>query len=481
MKRLISPVIIFMLLISILAGCGSKVSAVKIDLDKSNYTVFEDKTPNITPITPESDIFESYRKAVDMAIEAVPARCYTFDFSSAGFLTEDELRNYLIPVLREQYGEDQIVEKSYLGAVGAWTKPTENGFETDIKEIWISSYENVDGDIEFVIDILRNNFTLRSLSYIEDGSELVEKVNTVAPNYDGKEPADLNPLIPEVTDKAETLYFGGRLHKTGIFEVPVLDHIDFLFKIKGKPVEGSGLPGGFAGGFEGVVTIDGQSFPLTLDSGGLVIPVGLVSDPSMYYIAFSNVGISNPQDKNIYRNVFFIKKDLSGIVGLYSLNKHVTYCDFFEVTRISSDTFTNRANANNEKLTALYSDVIKTTYGNRKEYNNTLAVLYNMFIGVEQNYLVKNLTSGISTVSKDIRDYADAIKDDTVSRLGENGYYFFPDGRSMVVRLYTYDGAYAVAAIDFSSKQDDGYGALYEATYANGKWTLNTLLNSRIR
>ena len=48
-------------------------------------------------------------------------------------------------------------------------------FETDIKEIWISSYENVDGDIEFVIDILRNNFTLRSLSYIEDGSELVEK------------------------------------------------------------------------------------------------------------------------------------------------------------------------------------------------------------------------------------------------------------------------------------------------------------------
>ena len=40
MKRLISPVIIFMLLISILAGCGSKVSAVKIDLDKSNYTVF---------------------------------------------------------------------------------------------------------------------------------------------------------------------------------------------------------------------------------------------------------------------------------------------------------------------------------------------------------------------------------------------------------------------------------------------------------
>ena len=52
----------------------------------------------------------------------------------------------------------------------------------------------------------------------------------------------MNPLIPEVTDKAETLYFGGRLHKTGIFEVPVLDHIDFLFKIKGKPVEGSGLP-----------------------------------------------------------------------------------------------------------------------------------------------------------------------------------------------------------------------------------------------
>ena len=86
----------------------------------------------------------------------------------------------MIPVLREQYGEDRIVEKSELEAVGAWTKPTENGFETDIKEIWISSYENVDGDIEFVIDILRNNFTLRSLSYIEDGSELVESQHCCA-------------------------------------------------------------------------------------------------------------------------------------------------------------------------------------------------------------------------------------------------------------------------------------------------------------
>jgi hypothetical protein len=51
-----------------------------------------------------------------------------------------------------------------------------------------------------------------------------------------------------------------------------------------------------------------------------------------------------------------------------------------------------------------------------------------MFIGVEQGYLQKNLKSGISTVSKDIRNYADAINDSSISRKGEIGLYFSPDG-----------------------------------------------------
>ena len=41
----------------------------------------------------------------------------------------------------------------------------------------------------------------------------------------------------------------------------------------------------------------------------------------------------------------------------------------------------------------------------------------------------------------------------------------------MVVRLFEYDGTHAVAAIDLI-KQDNGYGALYEATYTDGRWSL---------
>lgn len=481
MKRLISPVIILILLLSILTGCNSDVSAVKIDLGESNYSVREDKTTDINPPSTVSETYKTCYKAIAMAIEDVPADCYTFDFSSAGYISEEDAHNYIIPALREEYGDHRIIEKSEMEAIGAWTWPTDNGLETDIKQIWVSAYDNVDGNLEFVIDILRDGNTLKNLSYIEDDGVLVEKKNIFVSNYDGKEPVDLASLTPEETNKAETLFFGGGVYKTGIFEVPVLDHIDFLIKLQGKPVEGPGLPGGFAGGFEGVVTIDGVSHPLTLDGAGLEIPIGLVSDPSMYYIAFSKSSVNNPQDKTTYRNVYFIKKDLTGMVGLYTFNKHETYSDYFEVSRISSASFDRRVETNNERLTSLYSNIITKTYGDRKEYNNTLAVLYNMFTGVDQSYLVKNLSSGISTISKDIRDYADAMNDETVSRKGENGMYFFPDGRSMVVRLFSYDGTHAVAAIDFSSKQDDGYGALYEATYTDGKWTLTTLLNSRIK
>ena len=51
----------------------------------------------------------------------------------------------------------------------------------------------------------------------------------------------------------------------------------------------------------------------------------------------------------------------------------------------------------------------------------------------------------------------------------------------MVVRLFAYDGTTALAAIDFSSKQDDGYGGLYQAEYTDGDWKLTTLLNTRIK
>lgn len=482
MKRLISLAIILILLVSVLAGCGSKVSAVKINLDESNYSVREDNTPNFgEPSADMTEILELYFDAIIKAIETTPADAYSFDFSSMGFVSEDDARNYLIPALRNEYGENKIIETSELEAIGIWAYPADQGYDVDIKEIWISAYENVDGDTEFVVDILRNGFVMKNLRYVDINGVLNEKENKLSLNYDGKEPSDNSPLTPEVTDKVKTMYLGGRLHKTGIFEVPVLDSIDFLVKLEGKPVDGTGLPGGFAGGFEGIVTIDGMSYPLTLDGAGLEIPIGMVPDPSDYYIAFSEVGISNPQDPTTYRNVYFIKTDLSKVVGLYSISKYDTFCNWFETTRISSNTFNQKVEENNKKLTSLYSDIIVKTYGDRKEYNNTLAVLYNMFIGVEQNYLMKNLKNGISTVSKDIRNYADAIKDESVARKGENNLYFFPDGRSMVIRLFSYDGTHAVAAIDFSSKQDNGYGALYEATYTDGGWVLTTLLNSRIR
>lgn len=482
MKRLISPVIVLIILFLTFAGCGGKVSAVKINVSDYNYNVREDKTPRFDEPSAEStEVLPIYFDAVARAIEASPADAYTFDFASTGIVAGEDVRNYLIPALRSEYGDDRIIEKTELEAVGAWAFPSGEGYEADIKEIWISAYENVDKDTEFVVDIRRNGFVMKTLRYVSIDGTLREKENKLSPNYNGKAPSDNPPLAPEASDGAKTMYFGGRLQKTGIFEMPVLNGIDFLMKIEGKPVTGSGLPGGFAGGFEGIVTIDGMSFPLTLDGAGLEIPIGLVPDPSSYYIAFSEVGISNPQDCTTYRNVYFIKTDLSRVVGLYNISKADTFSSWFETARVSSNTFSQKTEENNRKLTSLYSDIIVKTYGDRKEYNNTLAVLYNMFIGVEQNYLMKNLKSGISTVSRDIRNYADAIKDEKISRKGENGLYFFPDGRSMVVRLFEYDGTHAVAAIDFSSKQDNGYGALYEATYTDDRWVLTTLLNNRIK
>lgn len=482
MKRKIALILVITLSISVLAGCGP--SAVKIDLDQYNYSVREDTTEPFedAELSPQArEYLDRFMDALTAAIDDTPAEAYTFDFSDAGLLTEEEARNHLIPALVEKYGEDRIIEKTRLDAIGIWAVPMSGRIENDVKEIWISAYENPDGNTEFVIDVLREKFTLKTLRYelIQDGS-LREKQSILAPNHDGREPQDPEPLIPEETSGSKTLYFGGRLYKTGIFEVPVLNSIDFVFRIEGKPVPGSGLPGGFAGGFEGVVTIDGQSFPLTLDGAGITIPIGMLENPSEYYVAFSDVGIANPQDTTKYRNVYFIKTDLSSVVGLYFINKRDTYYDWFETARISSDTFSKTVKSNNEKLTDLYTKIIVETYGDRREYNYLLAVLYNMFIGVEQNYLIKNLKQGISSISKNIRDYTDAIKDPNVSRLGQNNMYFFPDGRSMVIRLFEYDGESAIAAIDFSSKQDDGYGALYRAEYVDGEWNLITLKPSRI-
>jgi len=481
MKKLLAFALISALFVSVFAGCSSS----RIDLTKFNYSIREDATAPLDDIniSPQSlEFLEHCFDALETAIGNTPAEVYTFNFSAIGSVTEDEARNYLIPALIERYGEEKIIERTRLDSIGVWAVPSSAGMENDIKEFWVSTYTNADGNTEIVIDVVRNSYTLKKLRYevLRDGS-IAEKQNNLAVNYDGTEPSDPAELVPEETKSSGTLYFGGRLNKTGIFEYPVLDGVDFVFKIQGSPVSGSGLPGGFAGGFEGKVTIDGMSFPLTLDGAGFSIPIGMVEDPSEYYIAFSDVGITNPQDPGTYKNVYFIKKDLSSVRGLYFFGKNTTFSDWFEAARITSEKFRQKAKDNNEKLTRLYTKVIVNTYGDRKEYNNTLAVLFNMFIGVEKNYLKKNLKPGISSISRDIRDYAEAIKDSSVARKGENNIYFFPNGRSMVVRLFEYDGTTAVAAIDFSSKQDDGYGALYKAEYIDGDWSLTTIVNTRIK
>ena len=154
--------------------------------------------------------------------------------------------------------------------------------------------------------------------------------------------------------------------------------------------------------------------------------------------------------------------------------------------RVTKANYDSETNLNNTALTALYAAVMSDAHGSKKEYNNTLAILYNMMMGVEQSYLKKNLPAAISGLSADIRDYSECYTDETIARLGENGFWFFPDGRSTVTRLYEYgtDGSgerTAIVAVDFSTKQDNGYGGLYRGTWNGTKWTLETLKDSRIK
>ncbi len=486
MRRIISALLVAVLAATLLAGCNNTVSPVKLDMDNPNYTLRKSSIPPLdssaTYSNEAKEYLEKYTDVLILATKDSPADVHVFSFEGIDFVTSEESRNYVVPALSAELGEDRVVDVADLETVGIWAVPQGNSFENDLKEYWINAFENADGELEFVVDVSRNDQPLRTLRYTESANgSYTMKSDVLAQAYDGIDPVDAPTLEPGETTASKDLYFSGRLNKTGIFELPVLGGTNISMKISGSPVAGE-LPGGFAGSFEGVVTIDGVSLPLTLNGQGVEIPTGMVQTPSDYYIAFSQVSIANPQDKTPYMNIYFIKKDLSYVCGLSSFYKNLTYADWFETARVSADTFKSNVKTDNEKLTSLYSTVILNTYGDRKEYNNMVAVLYNMFLGVEQNYLRTNMTKQISNISKDIRNYSEAMNDSSVSRLGENGFYFFPDGRSMVVRLLSYDGVTAVAAIDFSSMVDNGYGGLYKAEYtSDGHWTLTTLQNTRIK
>lgn len=484
MNRFLSFLLIAIFGLSILSGC-SDVPAVKIDLTDPHYSVREDSTEpvpsSITLSAEERETFDGYLDALTKAIEQVPAQIYVINFSGVSTGGEEKVRGYLLPLLRASFGEGQILERSQIDMLGVWAVPEGTTYLTDIQELWFSSYENTDHQLEYVLDFSRNGQPLRTVRFVKtQNGALTLKENTLFPNYDGKVPAYNVSASVEAVSLSKPAYYKGQINKTGIFEQPVLDGIEFTLKLEGTPVGGS-VPGGFAGAFEGTVTIDGQSFPLTLDGSNLDIPTGLIPTPSDYYIAFSEVGIANAQDSTIYRNVYFIKTDLSRVVGLYAYHKGATISDWFETACVTKETFDHTVQTNNLRLTTMYSDIILQTYGNRKEYNSTLAVLYNMFIGVEQHYLKANLKKAIAPISKDIRDYEEALKDSSLARLGKNGYYFFPNGRSMVVRLLAYQKTTAIAAIDFSSKLDDGYGGLYRAEYSDGHWSLTALQQTRIK
>jgi hypothetical protein len=485
MKRRISLSLAVVLIFSLLQGCNLGGGGEKIDLNEAKYSIREPRD-----LTATTNLSDKQRTALDGCVDAilismgaVPSDAYTFDFSvlsAALGLTEGDCEGYLLPKLEEK-SQSTMVTKGLLYSAGAWAVPVSDGFEDDIKCLWANVYENPDGNDEYVIDVSRNGLELYSLRYIEKNGVITEKQNNMAVRFDGVDPADKEQLVPEETGTASNMYFSGRLYRTGIFESPVLEPASLNLTLSGKPVDGE-VPGGFAGMFEGTITIDGYAMSLTTDGVGMNVPVGMIENPADYYIAFSKVATANPQDKTGYRNVYFIKKDLSSICGLYMAYKNIPEInDWFEFARVTKASYDAQVKENNEKITKLYSQTALKAYGNRKEYNYALAVIYNMMIGVDKNYLEKNMKTQIADISKDIRDYSSAIQDGNLVRLGENGYYFFPDSRSMVVRLFSYDGENAIVAIDFSTKQDDGYGGLYRAVYTeDGSWRFEVLKDTRI-
>ncbi len=488
LKKIAAFVLAGVLLLSALGGCTSG-GPEKIDLASANYTVRAAGTGKLSPAeryggASDAKLVDAeFLEIIAAAANEIDAEAYEIDLSGTrGEFDDVEAAAEYAGSFLESKGKPAIL-RSELESNGIWGALNAEGSGSrlvdNIQTLWCNRFENLDGEIEYVIDVSRNEKPLRTLRYrYEGGAKLLS--SDILSNYDGREPGDTETHTPQETGSASTMYFQGDLHRTGIFEVPVLRTVEFLFSMSAKPVEGE-VPGGFAGMLEGTVTMDGVTISLTADGNGIPVPLGLVDDPSQYYIGFSRCPTNNPQDTTGYRNVFFVRTDFSEVVGLYMTYRSAKLSEWFSCARVTKSSYDGTVAKNNEALTALYAAIMNKAYGSKKEYNNTLAILYNMMIGVEQSYLKKNLPAAISNLSSDIRDYSECYTDETVARLGENDFWFFPDGRSTVCRIYEYDGQTAIAAVDFSTKQDNGYGGLYRGSWDGSRWSLEILKDGRIK
>lgn len=474
------------------SGCtagGTEVE--KIDLENAFYSVrgAGARTLDANKLYGAQDdaalVDAGFLDVLSDVIGRVAATAYVIDFTGTrGEFDDAVAASEYAESYFETTGEADVILQSELEANGIWGALVDGELIDDIKTLWINRYENLDGQMEYVIDVSRNSQPLRTLRYIYNEGDAAPALTTdsLAINYDGREPAISATGEPAATGEASTMYFRGNLYRTGIYEQPVLGGVDFLLSISANPVEGE-CPGDFAGMLEGTVTIDGVAMSFTTNGNDIPVPLGIVDDPSEWYIGIARISTNNPQDTTGYRNIFYVRTDFSEVVGLYSTYRSATFSEWFSLVRIDKSEYDGAVSENNKKLTDLYSGIMVDAYGDKKEYNNTLAVLYNMFFGVDHGYLKENLKKGISSISTDIRDYVECYMDESVARLGENDLWFFPDGRSTVIRLYEYDGTTAIAAVDFSTKQDDGYGGLYKGVYdeSSGQWTLERLTEGRIK
>jgi len=490
-KKAAAVILAAVLTLGLFAGCASNGGATteKIDLSKALYTTrdvgaYELASGALYGGAADAKVVDNgFLDVLADAISRISATAYVIDFSGTRgeFDSTDAASEYAESYFEAKGIADIILQKEMI-ANGIWGALVDGEMADDIKTLWVNRYENLDGDTEYVVDISRNSKPLYTLRYIynEGDSAPTFAAQDFAPGYDGREPAAIEIGAPAETGSASNMYFRGNMYRTGIFEQPVLGGVDFTFSISGKGIEGE-VPGGFAGMFEGTVTIDGVTTSFTTHGNNIPVPLSMVEDPSEWYIGIARCPTNNPQDTTGYRNIFFIRTDYSEVVGLYMTYRSAAFSEWFDVVRVTKSEFDAAVADNNAKLTDFYAKIMLDAYGSRKEYNNLLAVIYNMFVGVEQSYLKKNLPEGIKTMSIDIRDYSECYMDESVSTLGQNEFWFFPDGRSTVTRLYEYDGTTAIAAVDFSTKQDDGYGGLYKGTYENGKWTIEVLKNDRIK
>jgi hypothetical protein len=482
MKRTVALLLIFATLASLLTGCG--VKAEKIDFDKAYYkirTTSDEKSLGVEKEIDEDELpaLEMYESVLKDAIKNMPATAYVLQLTNAQWVDEYDARVYLDNALAK---DNWIVDISDFTLGGIWGVRTDDGsYMTDMLMLYVNVEDETDANAPVVyVYGYRLGLEMYSMSFKIDKKSMTVTDSTFKVGTYNRELAYSGPQVlnAETEGKARTMYFSGSLNKTGFLEYPVLAPIDMNLKITGKPVDGDAF-GGFAGGFQGTVTLDGQTFALTLDADGMEIPTGLLEDPSDYYVAFSESAITSIQDKTSYRNVYFIRVDFKEIIGLYNKYADQVVCTWFQLARVEKSTYSDNIKENNQKLAALYSDIIVDAYGSRMEYNNMLAVVYNMFIGVEQRYLKKHLD--ISKVSGDIVDYNKVIFDTSISSTSLDESYFIPDSRTVVERLYQYDGTTAIVAVDFSPlSSDSGYGGLYQGVYENGKWQLTVLKDKRI-